>query len=247
MNPMRYFAIGHARHVVCNPLSEAKLDELVELLALPEDARVLDIACGKGELLARAARRWKCSGVGVDISTEFAADARADLETAGLGAAVEIVEKSGSEYDGEPGSFDAALCLGASWIWGGFRGTLHALSAWARPDGLVVCGEPFWVRGPSAGYLAASGLRAESFGTHAGNVEAGVGLGLRFLHAIVASHDDWDRYEGYQWYAVERWARGNPDDPEREEILATARKARDRYLRWGRAELGWAVYIFSGE
>ena len=68
--------------------------------------------------------------------------------------------------------------------------------------GLVVSGEPYWRREPSAEYLAGEGLRADVFATHAGNVATATGQALRFLHAIVSSHDDWDRYEGYQTRAV---------------------------------------------
>ena len=68
MDRWKYFAATHSDHVFCNPLSEAKVDELIELLRLPPGARVLDVACGKGELLCRTATRWKASGVGVDLS-----------------------------------------------------------------------------------------------------------------------------------------------------------------------------------
>lgn len=37
----------------CNPFSEVKANELVELLNVDSTGRVLDIACGKGELLRR--------------------------------------------------------------------------------------------------------------------------------------------------------------------------------------------------
>jgi cyclopropane fatty-acyl-phospholipid synthase-like methyltransferase len=124
MDLWKYFAIGHEHHLYCNPLSEAKADELIALLALRDGARVLDIACGKAEFLVRTAKRWKCSAVGVDISPYFVADARKKIEAAGFEAAIEIVEANGSEYLGKPSSFDAAVCLGASWIWGGLEGTL---------------------------------------------------------------------------------------------------------------------------
>ena len=61
MDLWKYFAIGHERHLFCNPLSEAKVDELVALLALSDEARVLDIACGKAEFLVRTVKRWSCS------------------------------------------------------------------------------------------------------------------------------------------------------------------------------------------
>jgi hypothetical protein len=64
MNLWKYLAIWHEPRAFCNPLSEAKVDESIELLALPDEVRVLDIACEKVESLVRTARRWKCGGVG---------------------------------------------------------------------------------------------------------------------------------------------------------------------------------------
>ena len=244
MNPWKYFAIGHHHHVVCNPLSEAKVNELVELLALPGAARVLDIACGKAEFVIRTARRWKCQGVGVDISPHCVTEARAKVEAANLASSIVIVEANGSEYDAEPSSFDATACLGASWIWSGLGGTLRALSSWTKVGGLVLVGEPFWRRTPSPEHLDAAHLTASTFNTHARNVEVGLGVGLRLLHTIVSSTDDWDRYEGYQWYAAERYATQHPADPDVPELLARMRAARDQYLRWGREEIGWATYMF---
>jgi hypothetical protein len=67
---------------------------------------------------------------------------------------------------------------------------------------------------------------------------------LGLLHTIVSSEDDWDRYEGYQWYAAEKYSRGNPEDPDTPELMAKMRRFRDSYLRWGRDEIGWAAYMF---
>ncbi len=124
MDLWKYFAIGHENHVFCNPLSEAKVDELIELLEIPERGRIVDIACGKAEFLVRAARRWRCDGVGVDLSPYCVSDARAKAQAGGLGEVLQIVEANGAEYEAPGESFDAAICLGASWIWGGLRGTL---------------------------------------------------------------------------------------------------------------------------
>lgn len=245
MDLWKYFAIGHRDHVLCNPTSEAKIDRLVEVLDLPDAARVLDIACGKAEFLARLARRWRCSGVGVDLSPAFVADARARVKSAGLEARLEIVEGNGAEYAGEPGSFDLATCLGASWIFDGHAGTLRALAGWTRPDGWVVVGEPYWRREPTPAYLEATGFAASSFGSHEQNVRTALDLGLGLLHTIVSDPDDFDRYEGLQWNAIERYAMRHPDDPDAPELVATSRKERDAYLRWGRDTLGWALYVFA--
>jgi hypothetical protein len=112
------------------------------------------------------------------------------------------------------------------------------------PGGWVVVGEPYWMREPPGEYLAALETGRESFGTHAGNAETGARLGLELVHAFVSSGDDWDRYEGLQWYAAAEYARSHPDDPDLPELLERVSRDRTSYLRWGRDTLGWAMYVF---
>jgi hypothetical protein len=69
-------------------------------------------------------------------------------------------------------------------------------------------------------------------------------LGLDLVHTIVSSQDDWDRYEGLQWFATAEYARTNPDDSDVAELSERVEKARAAYLRWGRDTLGWAIYLF---
>jgi hypothetical protein len=137
-----------------------------------------------------------------------------------------------------------AVCLGASWIWSGHAGTLEALTRWVKPGGMVLVGEPHWKRRPSAEFLAAEKLAADDFGTHIANAEAGTTNGLVHVYSIVSTDDEWDRYEGLQWLASERYVREHPDDSDNQELLDKMHAARDRYLRWGREELGWATYLF---
>jgi hypothetical protein len=139
------------------------------------------------------------------------------------------------------------MCIGASWSFGGHRGTLRALSRFVRLGGLVMVGEPYWRRTPDPAYLTASGIEADMFATHAGNVAIGVEEGFVPLYTLVSSEDDWDRYEALQWRAAERYAVEHPDDPDAEEIVRRQRDARDVYLRWGRDTLGWAVYLFRSD
>jgi SAM-dependent methyltransferase len=240
----KYFDITHRDHIVCNPLSLAKLDELVGLLAVPAGARVLDIACGKGELLLRLVERSGAHGVGVDRSPHAVRDARALAAARVPDAAVTFLEDDGAAYAAAPGTVDLAMCVGASWVFGGHRGTLRALARWVRPGGQVLVGEPYWRQLPEPAYLAASGLAADSFATHAENVAIGLEEGLTPLYTLVSNEDDWDRYEALQWRAAERYATAHPEDPDVPDLLAQERHARDTYLRWGRTTLGWALYLF---
>lgn len=245
MDHWKFFGITHTDHIVMNPMSLAKTDEMIECLRLPDGGRVLDVACGKAEFLCRVAERYPVTGTGVDLSPYTIEAARRNVEARDLPARIELLHMDGAAYASAPGTAaDLAACIGASWIFNGHKGTLEALVRMARPGGLVLAGEPFWRKDPHPDYLAQTGLEAGMWGTHADNVQIGLDLGLSLLYTIVSSEDDWDRYEGLQWQAAERYAAGHPDDPDVRPLLLEANKNRDAYLRRGRDCLGWAMYLF---
>jgi len=62
----KYYDIRHERHLLCNPMNKEKFERVCSLLRLKRGARVLDIACGKGEFLVRLAEPYDISGVGVE-------------------------------------------------------------------------------------------------------------------------------------------------------------------------------------
>lgn len=244
MERWKYFDITHRDHILCNPLDPTKLDELLGLVNLPDGARVLDIATGKGEVLIRLAERTGLRGIGVDLSPFCVRDAGATARQRGVDARVAFVLADGASFDPGADPFDLTLCIGASWVFGGHRDTLTALRDRTRPGGQILVGEPYWRTNPSQEYLAAVHLAPDAFLTHAGNVAAGADMGLVPLYTMVSSADDWDRYEGLQWRAAERYAVSHPDDPDVPELLERSRHRRDAYLAHGRDVLGWALYLF---
>jgi SAM-dependent methyltransferase len=245
MDTWKFYDITHREHVVCNPTSEDKLARLVGLLRLPAEAHVVDIACGKGEFLIRLAEAYSVRGTGVDISPFYIAYAQRQLRVRMPGAEVVFSQMNGADFQPEaPHSLALASCIGASWVFGGHAQTLDALSGMVAPGGWVIVGEPYWLQEPPEEYLAASGVSRGGFGTHSGNVEAGEMGGLELVHTFVSSKDDWDQYEGLQWYATAEYARSHPDDPDLPELLERVAKAKVVYLRWGRDTLGWAIYVF---
>jgi SAM-dependent methyltransferase len=245
MDIWKFYDITHREHVVCNPMSEEKLARLVDILGLPTDAQVVDIACGKGEFLIRLAEAYGVRGVGIDISPFFIAEAERRLKARASNASITFTEMNGSDFKpDEPHSLDLASCIGASWVYGGHADTLDALVSMVKPNGWVIVGEPYWLQKPSKEYLEASGVAREDFGSHFSNAEEGEQRGLDLVHTIVSSKDDWDRYEGLQWYATAEYACTYPDDPDLAQLVERVDKARAAYLRWGRDTLGWAIYMF---
>ena len=246
----KFYDITHRNHVICNPMSHARLDEVIGLLDLPPRPRVLDVGSGKGEFVVRMAERWGGAqgegfgAVAIDISPFFVAEFRRAAANRVPRAALEILEQDAAAYSPAPASFDLASCVGATWVYGGYEGTLSALAAAVRPGGQVLVGEPFWRREPDPAYLEASGMHREEFGTHASNVSAGQDQGLVPLFAFVSTDEEWDRYETLQWLGSARYAAAHPDDPDLPEVMDRVERSRREYLTWGRDTLGWALYLF---
>ena len=79
MDVIEQHEIAEADHRILNPFTDEKLTLLGEVCRLRRGQRQLDLACGKGEMLARWAQRFGISGVGVDISGVFLDAARRSL------------------------------------------------------------------------------------------------------------------------------------------------------------------------
>jgi len=246
MDIWKYFDITHREHTICNPMSDEKLNKLVELLRLNENANVLEIACGKAEFLIRLAETYNIQGLGIDISPFCIIEAKEKLKKRCPNAKIKFIEMDGAEYKHpEENYFDLAMCIGAEWVFNGFRNTLKYLIQNVKRDGLVIAGCPFWQNEPTEEYLQALELKKNSYGTHYENMLIGNELGLELLYSVVSSKDDWDHYEGLNWYSSIKYINANPDDKDNQELYNRVIKSRDSYLKWGRETLGWGICIFQ--
>lgn len=244
MDRAKFTAISHRDIAHCNPIGTAKVDAVIELLGLRGDALAVDFGCGKAELLLRVVERFRARAVGIDQAAALLREAREQASNRDPRGRLTLHEADAAAFAVEPASLDLAVCVGATHIFGGYRGTLRRLRPLVRPGGYVLVGEGFWRREPSPEYLAALGGTREEFLDHAGNVAAAVELGLTPHYAAVSSEDDWDRYEWLHCRAVELYAAEHPDDPDTPALLERIRAWRDLYLRWGRDTLGFALYLF---
>ena len=243
MDSWKYYDIVHRHHTLMNPVNEDRLFEVFDLLRLPEGSRVTDIGCGKGEMLIRLAENYKIKGVGVDKSPYAIREAQRRKGERVARADLKFLEIDGKDYRPEGDASDLSMCIGASWIYDGYKNTLKALSSMTRPLGWVMVGEPFWRKSPPAEYLRRAKLTRRLFGTHHGNVKTCESLGLAPVYALVSSLTDWDKYEGLHWYAAQEYAVLHPEDPDLKEILARDSRDRETYLKYERDTLGWAVYL----
>ena len=244
MNRHKFSAIAHRDHDYCNPISAAKIERLLDLLPLDESSRVLDLGCGRAELALRIIERFGARVMAVDNSSLMLDAARERAEWTGALGRLHLDNVDITEFQADPETFHLSVMLGAGGIPGGMSGICRHLKSWTKSGGYVMIGEGYWERRAHPQYLALLGGDGGQYLNHAGNVQAGVDAGLIPIHAVTASHDEWDEYEWKYCRSIERYGREHPEDPDVPEMLERIRRWRDAYLRWGRDTLGFAVYLF---
>lgn len=239
---LRYHELAEAHHRILNPLNEGKLDLLGDICVRGSEARHLDLACGKGELLARWAQRHGTHGVGVDVSAVFLAAAAARADELGVADRVHLVEGDAAAYEADRGAFDIVSCLGATWIGGGLVGTLALIAPALAPGGFLVVGEPYWTDPPPEPLrerLAAEG----EFVSLDGVLDRFDGAGFEIVEMVASSGDDWDRYAASRWLALSDWLATHPDDPDAHAYAAWLDEERRGYLAGERRYLGWGAFV----
>jgi SAM-dependent methyltransferase len=243
VDPYRFTTIAHRAHRFGGPLFDAKAAVLVELLGLNAKSHVLDLGCGKANLLAMVLQRWGCSGLGVDVNPHFLAEARRAHFALVAGGRLRLAEQSGEVTLQAGGRFDAVLCLGAAHYLGGMQQLLTQLRCCLRRAGVVLIGAGFWARPPAPAFLELIGGREEQMETHAENAQRARQAGYDVLYTSTASFDEWDEYEGLYARNLLDFCHQYPDDPEAAAWRARVERWQDGWLRWGRETLGFAYYL----
>jgi len=246
--PLRYYEIAERDLRILNPFSLRKLVRVGYVAQLRRGMHVLDLACGKGEMLCQWAKRFGVTGVGVDHSEVFLAVAQSRAKEFNVEDRIRFVKGDAGEYVIQPASFDAIYCIGATWIRGDFDGTVRFMRPGLRERGSLIVGEPFWRQLPLPEEykrtLSEQDLRMD-FRDLAGTLKRIEDNGMELTGMVLASEDDWDNYEAAHWRNMEQWVRENPEDTDVSEFGAIMRKDRDVYLRWAREFLGWGVFIIQ--
>jgi SAM-dependent methyltransferase len=243
MDIVRQHEISEADNRILNPFDEAKLMLLGEVCRLQAGQHLLDLACGKGEMLCRWAARFGIEGLGVDISDVFVAAARKRAEELGVADRVRFASGDAGRFKAAAGSFDIVSCVGATWIGGGLSGTIDLMRPALRPGGLLLVGEPYWTEPPPKEALMAIGCEPDTFTSLVGLLDRFEAARTRLVEMVLADCDTWDRYVASQWWTVSRWLDSHREDPEASAMREFLEKSRRSHLEYGRRYLGWGVFV----
>lgn len=243
MFDLRLFSLRESRHRIHNPLTERQLADLGRALDLRPGTRILDLACGSGELLSTWARDHRITGLGVDLNPDFVAHARARADELGVAGSVRFVESDASGYVADE-PVDVAACVGATWIGDGVPGTLDLLRRSLRPGGLLLVGEPYWRTVPTtAEALAGCGVQSSDDYLTLPDLLASFGAqGYDVVEMMCATEESWDRYAAPQWLTMRRWADSHPGHELHDQVRHLLATEPQQYAAWTRAHFGWGVF-----
>jgi hypothetical protein len=144
---------------------------------------------------------------------------------------------------------DAAICIGASQIWGppveenqplDYGSALGALRSLLPRGGRLVYGEGIWSTAPTPEAAAPLSGRLDEFVSLAELVDIAVASGFQPIHVSQATTDEWDEFEAGFTARLSHWLMENPDHPDADDVRARAAAQRTGYFNGYRNVLGMA-------
>jgi SAM-dependent methyltransferase len=242
---MEDIALTEARYTKLTwntPLSPSHADTLLNDLQLSPSTSIVDLGCGWGELLLRAASRAKPMdgpATGVDTNTALLRRASQAAERRGLSDHVRFVEQSAANFREVR---DRAICIGASHAFGGSRAMLERLAE-IVPRGRVLVGDMCWDRGlPTEAARAVCGDEVPMLVDLVGMCRE---TGWEVLHLSTADQREWDEFESGHRAGLREWLIANVDSPKAKEVREQEDAREREYLGVYRGVLGF-VYLVLG-
>lgn len=243
MDIPRIFTISESEHRIHNPFTPEKYATLGRVLRMKPGARILDLGSGSGEMLCTWARDHGINGTGIDMSQLFTAQAKQRAEELGVSERVHFIHSDAAGYVTDE-KCDVAACVGATWIAGGFAGSVELLAKSLKPGGMILIGEPWWRQVPETEEIAqACGVSSKAdFLTLPGLVASFDELGYDVVEMVLADQEGWDRYEAAKWLTMRRWLEANAEDDFADEVRAELTIAPKRHVTYAREYFGWGVF-----
>ncbi len=238
----KYQDIAYTYHKFCSPVNSQQIDDMIYRLDVRPGDPVIDMGCGKAELLIRLAEHCQVKAIGVDPSEQLIQDAHEAFHTRAPGIDIRFEQSPLPEYDAGSEQYQVVMCVNASQMYGGYDNALVALYEMVCPGGMLLMGQFYWADTPSdAQKIAVNAAHYD----YANTIQRGIEQGL--LPVYVSSSDtcSLDRYHWLKTYAIEQHTAQHMNAPDTANLLEHARSQRDLYMTGLRDVLGFGLFLFK--
>ena len=226
---------------IVNPSNEENIMKLGRALRLKPGMSVIDFGCGYGETLAIWAEAFSIRGTGIDIRPHACERAEKKMRERGLSDQIGIVCSDAKSSAFKENSFDAAICIGATFAWGDFRDTLQACRRAIKPDGRIGIGELFWRHLTIPQEVLAKITLPQEIDL----IKIIRGEECELETIVRSTQLDWDHYQNENWIGLIQWLEENPHHPERDQVIEHLRGSQEEYLSYGRECFEWAMFAIG--
>lgn len=229
-----------------SPLSDERAAALIDSLGDLDEARVVDLGCGWGELLLRILERWPtATGLGVDSDFRAIGHGQLLAQSRGLSDRVRFEGHDAASWRGEPA--DVVIVIGASHAWSGTpsegpRLALAGMYELLTPHGRALYGEGVWTRTPTVEQLASMPITADELGTLPDLVDLAIAQNFVLRSISQASLDEWDSFESRHAGGYRTWLGAHANEPDAEAVRTQDAEHRKAWLRGWRETMGF-VYL----
>lgn len=243
------FAPFHLDLTFMAPLSQERAAKLIRFVAANLDGTVTDVGCGWAEFLMQILEAApNASGVGVDMQEGSIAHAQGLARQRGIDDRITLI--TGDARNHVAGSSGAAICIGASQIWGppiedrmplDYRSALRAVRAMVRKGCPVVYGEGIWAATPTPEAVAPLAGRPDEYVFLPELLDFARDSGFAVVQVHQASLDEWDAFESGYTARYARWLASHPaDHPDASTVRTKLEAQRNAYFKGYRGILGMA-------
>lgn len=153
--------------------------DVLKEAGLPKGCAVLDLGCGRGDILIRLAKAFDAHVTGFEGHTGFVRQARQAAEAAGLSERCRFVAGDLRGAFAEEARYDAVLMIAVGPVLGDMAATVGALRTLTKAGGLIVIGD---------GYLEDGTPPTDAYVTYADRATTDAAL-TRFGETIVARRE----------------------------------------------------------
>ncbi|WP_251359882.1 class I SAM-dependent methyltransferase [Kangiella sp. TOML190] len=143
--------------------TDAMISLINNNLVAMDNCRVLDLCCAKGTSLLRIAKRFSISGIGVDLSEFFIADAKLTAVQHKLKQQLKFVCQDANQFlSSNQEQFDIIIFQFVEDLIGSFPDTLKALATHLKPNGHLIIDTHYESQGYTPGVAATDASGAKS-------------------------------------------------------------------------------------